>query len=64
MVSTISAVIVISIEGGAKSKISKARFLVSGLAISPPNFLKFCRRAFPPEFSEKKNWQELLVWTP
>jgi hypothetical protein len=28
-------------------------FLECGLAISPPKFLEFCQRAFPPEFLKK-----------
>ncbi len=35
--------IVIGIEGGAKSKIGKARFWVRGLAISPPKISSFER---------------------
>ena len=66
MVSTILAVIQIGVEGGAISKISEVRFLMRGLAISPPRFSKFCERANPPEFSKKKlagNLElEPLVW--
>jgi hypothetical protein len=51
---------VISVERVAKSKIGKARFWVRGLAISPPNFFEFWERAFLLEFSEKKNWREIL----
>jgi hypothetical protein len=35
-----------------------------GLAISPPMFSKYCKIAIPPEFSEKKYWWEILVWSP
>ena len=54
MVSTILAVIQRGVEGGAISKIGEVRFLMRGLAISPPRFSKFCERANPPEFSKKK----------
>ena len=40
MVSTILAVIQIGVEGGAISKIGEVRFLMRGLAISPPRFLR------------------------
>jgi hypothetical protein len=56
--------IVISIERVAKSKIGKARSWVRRLAISPPIFFDFWEIAFPLEFSEKKNWRELLGWIP
>lgn len=65
MVATILAVNRIGVEGGAKSEIGEARFLMRGLAISPPRFSRFCKRAFPPDFFEKKkNWRELLGWSP
>ena len=35
-----------------------------GRAISPPRFLKFCKRAIPPEFSEKKKMVEALGLEP
>jgi hypothetical protein len=54
MVATILAVNRIGVEGGAKSEIGEARFLMRGLAISPPRFSRFCKRAFPPDFFEKK----------
>jgi len=54
MVATILAVNQIGVEGGAKSEIGEARFLMRGLAISPPRFSRFCERAFPPDFFEKK----------
>ena len=54
MVATNSAVNQIGVEGGAKSKIGEARFLLRGLAISPPGFSRFCKRVFPPDFFEKK----------
>ena len=54
MVATNSAVNRIGVEGGAKSKIGEARFLLRGLAISPPGFSRFCKRVFPPDFFEKK----------
>jgi hypothetical protein len=61
MVSTISAVIRISIEGGATSKIGEARFWERGLTRSPPKFFNFWK----PEFSEKeKKWRERTHWTP
>ena len=43
MVSTISAVIRISVEGGATSKIGKARFGKCRLTITPPEFIKGVR---------------------
>ncbi len=47
------------------SKIGEVRFLMRGLAISPPRFSKYCKTAIPPEFSEKKKiWREILVWSP
>ena len=54
MVVTILAVNRIGVEGGGKSEIGEARFLLRGLAISPPRFLRFCERAFPSDFFEKK----------
>ncbi len=59
MVATILAVNRIGVEGGAKSEIGEARFLMRGLAISPPRFSRFCE-----DFFEKKNWRELLGWSP
>jgi len=35
-----------------------------GLAVSPPRFSKYREIAIPPEFSEKNNWREILVWSP
>jgi len=64
MVPTILAVNQIGVLGGGKSEIGEAKFLLRGLAISPPRFSRFCERAFPPDFFEKKNWRELLGWTP
>ena len=70
MVSTILAVIQRGVEGGAISKIGEVRFLMRGLAISPPRFSKFCERANPPEFSKKKKLagnlelEPLLVVSP
>ena len=49
MVSTILAVIQIGVEGGAISKIGEVRFLMRGLAISPPSFSKYCEIAILPE---------------
>jgi hypothetical protein len=43
MVSTILAVIRISIEGGTTSKIGKARFGKCRLTITPPEFIKGVR---------------------
>ncbi len=43
MVSTILAVIRISVEGGATSKIGKARFGKCRLIITPPEFIKWVR---------------------
>jgi hypothetical protein len=62
MVSTISAVIRISIEGGATSKIGKARFGKCRLTITPPEFIKGVheRRIF----RRKTNWRERTHWTP
>ena len=54
MVATNSAVNWIGVEEGAKSKIGEARFLLRGLAISPPGFSRFCKRVFPPDFFRKK----------
>jgi hypothetical protein len=60
MVSTISAVIRISVEGGTTSKIGKARFGKYRLTITPPEFSKVReRRVF-----RKKNWRERTHWTP
>jgi hypothetical protein len=56
MVSTILAMIQICVEGLRYQKLSKigeVRFLMRGLAISPPRFSKYCEIAIPPEFSEK-----------
>ena len=50
MVSTILAVIWISIEGGATSKIGEARFWERGLTRSPPEFL----RDFPARIFRKR----------
>jgi hypothetical protein len=50
MVLTISAVIRISVERGATSKIGEARFWERGLTISPPEFLKY----FPVRIFRKK----------
>jgi hypothetical protein len=44
MVSTILAVIRISVEGGATSKISEARFGKCHLTITPPEFIKGVRK--------------------
>jgi hypothetical protein len=44
MVSTISAVIRISVEGGETSKIGEARFGKCRLTITPPEFLKVRER--------------------
>jgi len=54
MVVTILVVNRIGVEGGGESEIGEARFLFCGLAISPPRFSRFCERAFPPDFFEKK----------
>ncbi len=54
MVSTISAVIWISVEGGATSKIGKARFWERGLTRSPPEFSKFWTRFSRQNFQKKK----------
>jgi hypothetical protein len=43
MVLTISAVIRISVEGGATSKLGKARFGKCRLTITPPEFIKGVR---------------------
>jgi hypothetical protein len=51
MVSTILAVIRISIEGGATSKIGKARFGKCRLTITPPEFSKVRERRI---FRKKK----------
>jgi hypothetical protein len=51
MVSTILAVIWISIEGGTTSKINKARFWERGLTRSPPKFLE---RFSHQNFQKKK----------
>jgi hypothetical protein len=51
MVLTISAVIRISVEGGATSKIGKARFGKCRLTITPPEFLKVRERRI---FRKKK----------
>jgi hypothetical protein len=69
MVATILAVNRIGVEGGAKSEIGEARFLMRGLAISPPRFSRFCKRAFPPDFFEKKktggnSWAGAPSFTP
>jgi hypothetical protein len=61
MVSTILAVIRISVERGATSKIGKARFGKCHLTITPPEFLKVRERRI---FRRKKNWQERTHWTP
>jgi hypothetical protein len=61
MVSTILAVIRISVEGGAKSKIGEARFGKFCLTITPPEFLKVRERRI---FRRKKNWRERTHWTP
>ncbi len=50
MVSTILAVIRISVEGGATSKIGEARFWERGLTRSPPKFLK----DFPTRIFKKR----------
>jgi hypothetical protein len=44
----------LALRGGAKSEIDEARFLLHGLAISPPGFLRFFKVAFPPDFLKKK----------
>jgi hypothetical protein len=51
MVSTISAVIRISVEGGATSKIGEARFGKCCLTITPPKILKVRKRRI---FRKKK----------
>jgi len=38
----------------AISKIGEVRFLMCGLAISPPRFSKYCETAILTEFSEEK----------
>jgi len=49
----------IGVEGGAKSEIGDARFLMCGLTRSPPEFSKVFGLIFPPDFFEKKkNWRE------
>jgi hypothetical protein len=61
MVLTTLAVIRISVEGGATSKIGEARFGKCRLTITPPEFIKGVheRRIF-----RKKNWRERTHWTP
>ncbi len=54
MVSTILAVIRISVEGGTTSKIGEARFLERGLTRSPPEFSKFWKRFSRQNFQKKK----------
>ncbi len=54
MVLTISAVIQISVEGGATSKIGEARFWERGLIRSPPKFSKFWKRFYCQNFQKKK----------
>ncbi len=54
MVLTISAVIRISVEGGATSKIGEARFWEHGLTRSPPEFSKFWKRFSRKNFKKKK----------
>jgi hypothetical protein len=54
MVLTILAVIRISAEGGATSKIGEARFWERGLTRSPPKFLKFLKRFSRQNFQKKK----------
>jgi hypothetical protein len=44
----------IGVEGGAKSEIGDARFLMCGLTRSPPEFSKFFGLIFPPDFFWKK----------
>ncbi len=55
MVSMISAVIQISIEGGATSKIGEVRFGKCHLTITPPG---------EKTFQKKKKWRERTHWTP
>jgi hypothetical protein len=54
MVTTILAVIRISVEGGARSKIGEARFWERGLTRSPPEFSKFWKRFSRQNFQKKK----------
>jgi hypothetical protein len=54
MVSTILAVIRISVEGGATSKIGEARFWEHGLTRSPPKFSKFWKRFSCQNFQKMK----------
>jgi hypothetical protein len=61
MVSMITAVIGISVEGGATSKISEARFRKCRLTITPPEFLKVHKRRI---FRRKQNWRERTHLTP
>jgi hypothetical protein len=61
MVSTILAVIRISVEGGATSKIGEARFWERGLTRSPPEFSKFWKSRI---FRKRKKWRERTHWTP
>jgi hypothetical protein len=44
----------IGVEGGTKSEIGDARFLMCGLTRSPPEFWKFFELIFLPDFFEKK----------
>jgi hypothetical protein len=55
MVLTILVVIQIIVEGGATSKIGKARFGKCHLTITPPG---------EKNFQKKKNWRERTHWTP
>jgi hypothetical protein len=52
--------IAMALRGGAKSKISEARFGKCRLTITPPEFLKVRER----RIFRKKNWQERTHWTP
>jgi len=64
MIATISAVNRIGVEGGAKSEIGEARFLMRGLTRSPPKISKFLNWFSRQIFFEKKNWRERIPWTP
>jgi hypothetical protein len=60
MVLIILAVILISVEGGATSKIGEARFGKCRLTITPPEFSKVRER----RIFRKKKWRERTHWTP
>ncbi len=54
--------IMVSVEGGWKSKIGEVRFWVCGLAITPADFLRV--RSVTNFPKKKKKRRELLGWTP